>query len=143
MEVILTKFIRSLLMDADPPREPWTEELLREDRVLPERVAQIRAVIQNWLRTQAADEEWMTRIRRNVQVGRTGGVRPSSLYESMGIDVNRLAALLRETPDLTRKALAVLFAETPQFVAMHPDERFVDELVIPLGGLQWITREGE
>ena len=132
-----------MLVDANPPRVPWTDELLRADRVLPERVAQIRAVIQNWLRTQAADEEWMTRIRINVRVGYTGTVRPSSLYESMGIDVNRLAALLQETPDLTRKALAVLFAETPQFVAMHPDPRLADELVIPLSGLQWIIREGE
>jgi hypothetical protein len=133
-----TRVIRSMLTDAVPPREPWTDELLREERVLPIVADNLREMLQRHLRQEAQDDVWLARIRQNVRAQ----APPGGIFESLGTEreftVDAAAALIKETPAFTRKVIEVLAAETPQFVALRGEE-----LVVPFSGLQWIVRGGE
>jgi hypothetical protein len=133
-----TKRIHSYLLHSDPPRQPWTQAKVREDRVLPIVADNLREMLRNHLRQEAQNEEWLTRIRRNV----SAQTLPGGIFEPLGTEqvltVDGAAALIKETPAFTRKVIEVLAAETPQFVAIRGEE-----LVIPFSGLQWIARGEE
>ena len=117
---------------------PWTIATIREDRVLPIVADNLREMLQNHLRQEAQDDVWLARIRQNV----SAQAPPGGIFESLGTEreltVDGVAALIKETPDFTRKVIEVLAAETPQFVALRGEE-----LVVPFSGLQWIARGGE
>jgi hypothetical protein len=129
-----TEVIRQILRRANktPHTDITLEAAVAEERRIPLRAAQLKSVFIAHLRFW--DEPELERIRGNL----TRAQRPGSLSEDTGYTVDSLAASLNETPELIRRALALLEAEDMPLIAISGDD-----IVFPLSALRWITRGGE